>query len=69
MAIRNLRSKLRERYSRLQGLDGVIYSDECRYLLNFVQSNSFCNGLLSDLEASASVDVLAWNKARDQDPH
>ncbi len=69
MVNRNLKSKLRERYSRLQGLDGVSYSDECRYLLNFVHSDSYCNDLLTELEARASVDVLAWIKARDQDPH
>ena len=69
VTVRNLKSKLRERYSRLQGLDGVSYSDECRYLLNFVQSNRYCHGLLSDLEAGVSVDVLAWIKTRDRDPH
>ena len=65
----NLRSKLRERFSRLRGLDGVSYADQCRYLLNFIQSNSYCNGLLMELEASTSVDVLAWINARDKDPH
>ena len=66
MVNQNLRPKLRERFSRLRGLDGVSYADECRYLLNFIQSNSYCNGLLAELEVSTSIDVLAWINARDK---
>ena len=69
MVNQNLRPKLRERFSRLRGLDGVSYADECRYLLNFIQSNSYCNGLLAELEVSTSIDVLAWINARDKNPH
>ena len=69
MVNQNLRPKLRERFSRLRGLDGVSYADECRYLLNFIQSNSYCNGLLAELEVSTSIDVLAWINARDKNPN
>lgn len=69
MVDQNLKSKLRERFGRLRGLDGVSYADECRYLLKVLQSNSYCNGMLTELEASASVDILVWINARDKDPH
>ena len=65
----NLNIRLRERLGRLNQLDGVSYVDECRYLLSFLQSDRYCNGFLTELEADTSVDVRAWMVARDRDLH
>ena len=67
MFSQDLKNRLRDRLNRLRQLSSVGYVDECRYLMQFLQSDGYSKGLLAELQASTSVDVLEWMNAIDRE--
>lgn len=56
----NHKNRLCARLNRVRQLTSVGYVDECRYLMQFLQSNEYFKSLLAEIDANVSVDVLEW---------
>ena len=53
--LHNLRVRLQERRNRLYKTDFITYDSELRYLLQFLDENTFIRSLLAVLDANTSV--------------
>lgn len=60
--LRNLRVQLQERRNRLYRCGRRTYGPELGYLLGFLTGNRYISCLLSELDASTSVDFSQWTK-------
>ena len=58
--LHNLRVRLQERRNRLYKTSHKTYGAELRYLLQFLESNSYTRSLLSTLDMNTSVDFGQW---------
>ena len=58
--LRNLRVRLQERRNRLYKTDSITYDAELRYLLQFLDENTYIRSLLATLDANTSVDFEEW---------
>ena len=58
--LHNLRVRLQERRNRLYRTDFRTYDAELRYLLQFLDENTYIRSLLATLDASTSVDFEQW---------
>ena len=58
--LHNLRVRLQERRNRLYRTDFRTYDAELRYLLQFLDENTYIRSLLATLDASTSADFELW---------
>ena len=58
--LHNLRVRLQERRNRLYKTDFITYDSELRYLLQFLDENTFIRSLLAVLDANTSVKFEEW---------
>ena len=56
----DLKNRLRDRIPKLRLAGSGRYSHECRYFMEFLQSDKYIKCLLAELDASASVDFFKW---------
>ena len=56
----DLKNRLRNRLPKLRLAGSGSYSHECRYFMDFLQSDTYMKCLLAELDASDSVDFFEW---------
>ena len=61
----DLKNRLLDRIPKLRLAGSGRYSHECRYFMEFLQSDKYIKCLLAELDASTSVDFLEWRFEND----
>ena len=58
---RHIKSRLATRLADLRGITYPLYPAECKYFMDFLQSDAYIHSLLETLDASTSVDFFEWD--------